>query len=56
MYLFFGSWLRAPRRSIGEMEWWEAIFDSGLPSLWQKLLVIIVYYTFSLFFGFTRTN
>jgi hypothetical protein len=56
MYLFFSSWLRAPRRSIGDMEWWVAILDSGLPSLWQKLLVIIIYYSFSLGFGFTRTN
>ena len=50
--LLFGNWLRVPRPSQGEMEWWVAMLDMGLKR-WQRVLIVLVYYSFSIGFGFS---
>ena len=52
MHLFFGPWLRVPRGAQSDMAPWVVMLDVGLKR-WQRILLIVVYYGFSLGFGWS---
>ena len=53
MTLFFGTWLRIPRSSLGDMRSWVAILDSGL-NPWQRIAVMTIYFGAILGYGFWK--